>query len=171
MSRGDELMLIAVSAAAIGALIWLAILAATRATRLDRLNVRVEQARTALIAALDRRAVVARAIAAACPAEPCAEPLSAAAHAAEGAEPAAREAAENRLSEALSRCDAAAPPAALVAELADAQARVTIARRFYNDSVRDTRTLGGRRMVRLLRLGGHAGLPEFFEISERATLD
>ncbi len=171
MSRGDELMLIALIAVAVGALIWLSILAATRATRLNRLNVRVDLARASLVAALDRRAVVARAIAAACPEQACASALSRAADVAEGAAPADREVAENQLSAVLSQLDPAAPPPGLVAELADAQARVSIARRFYNDSVRDARTLGGRRMVRLLRLGGHAELPEFFEISERATLD
>ena len=44
-----------------------------------------------------------------------------------------------------------------------------MARRFYNDAVRDTRHLGERRVVRLLRLGGHAVLPEYFEITERVT--
>ena len=42
-----------------------------------------------------------------------------------------------------------------------------IARRFYNDAVRDTRSLGERRLVRRLHLGGTAPLPQFFEIIER----
>src|SRR5690606_13053716 len=57
----------------------------------------------------------------------------------------------------------------LVAELADAEARVLIARRFHNDAVRDTLALRTRRPVRLLRLGGTAPLPTYFEITERAT--
>ena len=71
----------------------------------------------------------------------------------------------------LAQTDPESRPAALTAELADAQARVSIARRFYNDSVSDARTLGERRMVRILRLGGHAELPEYFEISERVSQD
>ncbi|KJR08958.1 NUDIX hydrolase, partial [Gordonia sihwensis] len=58
---------IVVGAIAGAALLWLAILAATRATRLDRLNVRVDLAYEALVAALERRAVVARAIASTAP--------------------------------------------------------------------------------------------------------
>lgn len=156
---------------AVAALIWLIILSATRATRLNRLNVRVDLARAALTAALERRAVVARAIASACPDRTLTAALAAAADTAENSEFASREVAENRLSTVLAQVDPAEQPVGLIAELADAQARVTIARRFYNDSVRDARTLGARRMVRLLRLGGHSSLPEYFEISERVMPD
>ncbi len=55
---------------------------------------------------------------------------------------------------------------ALVAELADAEARVLLARRFHNDAVRDTLALRERRAVRMLRLGGTAALPTYFEIVE-----
>lgn len=41
-----------------------------------------------------------------------------------------------------------------------------IARRFYNDAVRDTRTLRARRMPRLLHLAGHRALPQFFDIDD-----
>lgn len=153
------------------ALIWLAILAATRATRLHRLNIRVDLARASLLASLDRRAVVARAIAASYPDARVAAALTSAADAAEDADPGDREPAENRLATVLAQTDPEVRPTALTAELADAQARVSFARRFYNDSVRDARTLGGRAMVRILRLGGHATLPEYFEISERVTQD
>ena len=57
---------------------------------------------------------------------------------------------------------------ALVAELADAEARVLLARRFHNDAVRDTLALRERPAVRILRLGGTAALPTYFEIAERA---
>ncbi|MGB3482049.1 MAG: NUDIX domain-containing protein, partial [Mycobacterium sp.] len=57
-------------------------------------------------------------------------------------------------------------PAALVAELADAEARVLLARRFHNDAVRDTLALRERPVVRWLHLGGHAPLPTYFEITE-----
>ena len=80
----------------------------------------------------------------------------------------AREAAENELSAELALVDPASLPLALVAELADAEARVLLARRFHNDAVRDTLALRERPAVRLLRLGGTAALPTYFEIAERA---
>ncbi|AUH69134.1 NUDIX hydrolase [Gordonia sp. PS3] len=160
---------IVVGAIAGAALLWLAILAATRATRLDRLNVRVDLAYEALVAALERRAVVARAIASTAPDGEGARDLAAAATDAEAAPRQEREAAENRLSVALAGVADTDRPPVLVAELADAQTRVTMARRFYNDAVRDARALGGRRMVRWLRLGGHSRLPEYFEITERVS--
>ncbi|HXO12370.1 MAG TPA: NUDIX domain-containing protein, partial [Mycobacterium sp.] len=53
-------------------------------------------------------------------------------------------------------------------ELADAEARVVLARRFHNDAVRDTLALRERRLVRWFRLAGTAALPSYFEIAERA---
>ncbi len=94
--------------------------------------------------------------------------LAALADAAERAPRAGREAAENELSAALAMVDPSAIPVALVAELADAEARVLLARRFHNDAVRDTLALRERRPVRWLRLGGTAPLPSYFEIAERA---
>ena len=47
--------------------------------------------------------------------------------------------------------------AALVAELADAEARVLLARRFHNDAVRDTLALRERRPVRLAAAGRDRG--------------
>ncbi|EGD56028.1 hypothetical protein [Gordonia neofelifaecis] len=164
-----EIAWIVVGAVAGAALIWLGILAATRATRLDRLNVRVDLAYESLVAGLERRAVVARAIAATDPDSTGMRDLADAATAAEAASREDREAAENRLSVALAAVASDDRPKALVAELADAQTRVTMGRRFYNDAVRDARALGGRRMVRWLRLGGHSRLPEYFEITERVS--
>ena len=86
--------------------------------------------------------------------------------AAERAPRSGRETAENELSGALARVDPAALPLALVAELADAEARVLLARRFHNDAVRDTLALRERPAVRVLRLGGTAALPTYFEIAE-----
>ena len=63
--------------------------------------------------------------------------------------------------------DPASLPAGLIAELADAEARVVLARRFHNDAVRDTLALRERFLVRTLRLGGTATLPSYFEIVER----
>ncbi len=137
------------------------------ANRLDRLHVRYDLSWQALDGALARRAVVARAVATdAYGVGPDGSRLAALADAAERAPRQAREAAENELSAALARVDPASLPRALVAELADAEARVLLARRFHNDAVRDTLALRERPAVRLLRLGGTAPLPTYFEIAE-----
>ena len=144
------------------------------ADRLDRLHVRYDLSWQALDGALARRAVVARAVAAnvfggASQADAAAaRHLAALADAAERAPRQAREACENQLSVALATIDPASLPAGLIAELADAEARVLLARRFHNDAVRDTLALRERSLVRVLRLGGTAALPSYFEIAERA---
>lgn len=139
------------------------------ANRLDRLHVRYDLSWQALDSALARRAVVARAVAAnAYGGAPAGKRLAALADAAERAPRHAREACENELSVALAMVDPAGLPSALVAELADAEARVLLARRFHNDAVRDTLALGERPLVRLMRLGGTAPLPTYFEIAERS---
>ncbi|MGV0717883.1 NUDIX domain-containing protein [Mycolicibacterium sp. XJ662] len=139
------------------------------ANRLDRLHVRYDLSWQSLDSALARRAVVARAVAAdAYGGGPQGKRLAALADAAERAPRSSREAAENELSAALAMVDPASLPVALVAELADAEARVLLARRFHNDAVRDTLALRERPAVRALRLGGTAALPTYFEIAERA---
>ncbi len=140
------------------------------ANRLDRLHVRYDLSWQALDGALARRAVVARALESSAVGIGASggKRLAALADAAERAPRPEREASENELSAALAMVDPAALPSALVAELADAEARVLLARRFHNDAVRDTRALGERPLVRLLRLGGTAPLPEYFEIAERS---
>ncbi len=95
------------------------------AHRLDRLHVRYDLSWQALDGALARRAVVARAVAVdAYGAGPEGRRLKALADTAEQAPRSAREAAENELSAALALVDPASLPVALVAELADAEARV-----------------------------------------------
>jgi 8-oxo-dGTP pyrophosphatase MutT (NUDIX family) len=134
------------------------------------LHVRYDLSWQALDAALGRRAVVARAVAANAfggPADAQARQLVARADAAEAAPRRAREACENELSAALALVDPAAGPAGLIAELADAEARVVLARRFHNDAVRDTLALRERRLVRWFRLAGTAALPTYFEIAEQ----
>jgi 8-oxo-dGTP pyrophosphatase MutT (NUDIX family) len=74
------------------------------------------------------------------------------------------------LSAALATVDPASLPPAMVAELADAEARVLLARRFHNDAVRDTQALQERPLVRLLHLSGTAEIPTYFEIVERADV-
>ncbi|MFQ6397197.1 NUDIX hydrolase [Nocardia sp. KC 131] len=164
------LALIAAVVIAIG--IW----AYSTANRLDRLHVRSDQSWLALDSALARRAVVARSIAIGM-AGPTSDPasgdraklLATLADRAERAGRADRETVENQLSAALSAIDIAQLRPQQVAELADAEARVLIARRFHNDAVRDTLSLRTRRPVRILHLGGLAPLPTYFEITERAT--
>jgi 8-oxo-dGTP pyrophosphatase MutT (NUDIX family) len=157
-----------------GILVLLAVLAAVgvwalrTAQRLDRLNVRYDLSWQALDSALARRAVVARAVAIdAHGGSAQGRRLAALADVAERADRPARENAENELSTALAMVDPASLPAGLVAELADAEARLMLARRFHNDAVRDTLALAERRLVRALRLGGTASLPSYFEIVER----
>jgi 8-oxo-dGTP pyrophosphatase MutT (NUDIX family) len=131
------------------------------ANRLDRLHIRTDAAWAALDAALARRAVVARTVAAAGDGS-----LREIADHAEHAPRADREAAENELSRELAAVERARLPLALVAELADAEQRMVIARRVYNDAVRDVLTQRRRRMVRWLKLAGNAPQPEYFEIAE-----
>ncbi|RZQ65541.1 NUDIX hydrolase [Amycolatopsis suaedae] len=132
------------------------------ANRLDRLHVRTDAGWAALDAALARRAVVTRAVAAV----GGVPGLRAVAERAEGAPRGEREAAENELSLLLAGVDRAALPAALAEELNDAEHRVVIARRVHNDAVRDTLSLRRRRRVRYFRLAGTAPHPEYFEIAE-----
>jgi len=153
------------------ALLLVGLWAFQTANRLDRLHVRYDLSWQALDGLLARRAVVARAVAVdAYGGGPDGKRLAARADAAERAPRTAREAAENELSAALALVDPASLPVALVAELADAEARVLLARRFHNDAVRDTLALRERPAVRILRLGGTAALPTYFEIAERAEV-
>ena len=141
------------------------------ANRLDRLHVRFDLSWQALDAALARRAVVARAVAANAfggHSDAAARELVVRADAAESAPRQARERCENKLAAALVMIDPASVPTGVIAELADAEARVMLARRFHNDAVRDTLALRERRLVRLFRLAGTAKLPSYFEIAERS---
>jgi 8-oxo-dGTP pyrophosphatase MutT (NUDIX family) len=142
------------------------------ASRLNRLHVRYDLSWQALDGALGRRAVVARAVATdAYGRTPPGKQLAALAAAAERAPRSGREAAENELSAALAQVDPASLPVALVAEAADAEARVLLARRFHNDAVRDTLALRERPLVRWFHLGGTAAMPTYFEIAELAAQD
>lgn len=171
-SATTVLVLALVAAIVVATGVW----AYSTANRLDRLHVRSDQSWQALDAALARRAVVARSVAMAI-AGPVSDPalieqgrrLAALADRAERVDRADREVVENQLSTALSGIDIGLLRPQLVAELADAEARVLIARRFHNDAVRDTLALRTRRPVRLLHLGGTAPLPTYFEITERVT--
>jgi 8-oxo-dGTP pyrophosphatase MutT (NUDIX family) len=140
------------------------------ASRLDRLHVRTDAAWSGLDAALARRAVVTRTIAAAGPIDAVdtetAKALRDAADRAELADRSDREAAENELSALLGALDPNDLPVGLAEELVEATHRVMLARRVHNDAVRDTLALRARRLVRWLRLAGTAPHPHYFEIAE-----
>ncbi len=142
------------------------------ATRLDRLHVRTDAAWAALDAALRHRGRVVSALDGArngggalrCVADAA---LSAGTQVAlRAGEHASREEVENELGRALALLDRTALEPACARRLADAEQRVVIARRVYNDAVRDTLALRSHRRVRWLRLAGTAPLPRYFEIAE-----
>jgi 8-oxo-dGTP pyrophosphatase MutT (NUDIX family) len=162
--------LIALGLLLVVAIVGLGAWALQTASRLNRLHVRSDLSWQALDGALGRRSVVARVVATdAYGRTPAGKQLATLADAAERAPRATREAAENELSAALALVDPASLPLALVAEMADAEARVLLARRFHNDAVRDTLALRERPLVRWLHLGGTAAMPNYFEIAEVAA--
>lgn len=129
------------------------LVAASRVRRLDRLHRRLDAARTALDAALLRRAASA-----------------ARAGVEHGAVTsgtwAERERAANALGRSLALLDRGALADEVRAELADAEQMLALARRVHNDAVRDTLGLRSRWMVRRLHLAGHAPVPRYFEIAD-----
>jgi hypothetical protein len=140
-------------------------------TRLDRLHARVDAAQAALDAQLVRRAAALLHVAESSVGvlhDTERARLEQASEEALNASLDDREAAENAVGRALA--DLAGQHADLapsaVEELREAGTRVLIARRFYNDAVRDTRTLRGRRMPRVLHLAGRRDLPQFFDIDD-----
>ncbi|MDL4777294.1 MULTISPECIES: hypothetical protein [Thermomonosporaceae] len=167
----------------IDVLFWVAVafLAAVyvswRATRLDRLHVRVETARAALDAALVRRAAAALELAASRLLDPATSlVLATAAHEARTADADNREFAESDLSRALravvdqpefaSTLEAKSDGQAVLEELSSASAKVAYARRFYNDAVAAARIARRKLLIRVLPLAGRAPLPGFFEIDD-----
>ena len=152
---------------AVAVLLVIALFTVRAATRLDRLHVRTDAAWAALDGLLARRAVVVRTLAAAgCLPPAASDGLRTAADRALTVGPADREAAENELGGLLAMLDRESLKPGPAVELADAEQRWVIARRVYNDAVRDTRALRGRWGVRWLRLAGTAPRPRFFEIIE-----
>ncbi len=124
------------------------------AQRLNRLHIRTDAALAALQAALDRRVAVVAVLL------PEVRELAAAAE----ERPLAHGAIEERIARERDLSAALAPREGdLPAQLVDAEVRVQLAHRFYNEAVADTRALRLRPLVRALRLGGTAPLPEFFE--------
>ncbi|NHC46072.1 hypothetical protein [Motilibacter aurantiacus] len=146
------------------------------ATRLDRLHARVEGARAALDAQLVRRATATLELAASGLLDPASSVILAdAAHSASVATDESRELAESDLSRSLRAALGADAVEALreepggseaVRDLAAATMRVQLARRFHNEAVRATGVVRGKRVVRWLRLAGHAALPVTFEMDD-----
>ena len=140
-------------------------------TRLDRLHARVDAAQAALDAQLVRRAAallhVAESSAGVLRDDERAR-LEQVSETALNASLDDRETVENAVGRAM--VELAGQHADLapstVEELHEAGTRVLIARRFYNDAVRDTRTLRSRRMPRALHLAGRRDIPQFFDIDD-----
>jgi hypothetical protein len=152
----------------------LALLAWTTWTlvRLRRLETRVARARTTLEFQLQRRAGLAEELArqyAEALGEERAHRLALVAAEARTTALGDREAAENALGRELRELPADLPgvPSAVQADLAGTSTRVALARRFYNDAVRDTQALRYRRFPRMLRLHARHPMPRFFDIDDR----
>jgi hypothetical protein len=145
-------------------------------TRLDRLHARVDAAQAALDAQLVRRAAALLHVAEAADsgvAEHRRAYYETVAGAALNVDAAERHGVENAVGRALTELAASTPAVRedAAAELREAAARVLIARRFYNDAVRDTRTLRARRMPRMLHLAGRRAMPQFFDIDDTLPVD
>lgn len=157
----DLLAVILIALAVVLMSIWIS----WTTTRLDRLANRVDAARASLDAQLVRRSAALQAFLDSSPGLPGADRMRALALAALEADDAERESAENDLGREL----AALPDggdAARRQDLAEASVRVVLARRFYNDAVRDTHSLRGSRLSRMLRLSGGRPAPTYFEIAD-----
>jgi hypothetical protein len=154
------------------------VLCVLRARRLDRLHRRTDAARAGLADALERRGQVALRVAdgaggavgvrraAGDALTACRAGLRAA-----GADLEPCEVAENTLTRRLAAVDRRALPGGLAGELLDAEQLTLLARRVYNDAVRDTLDLRSRRLVRWLRLAGTAPAPAYFEIADPQRRD
>ena len=165
--------------------LFLGVYVSWRAGRLDRMHTRLEAARAALDVTLVRRSSVALELASSGFLDPATSMLlAAAAHEARGSgeseqgqiDLAQIELAQSNLSRALRaaftqpgvRASLASQDSAadLLAELEAAAHQVLVARKFYNTAVAVTRDARRKPLVRILRLAGTAGLPEFFEMDD-----
>jgi hypothetical protein len=149
------------------------------AGRVDRMHGRVETARATLDAQLQRRSGIAIELAGAGVLDPASAVLVAdSAHRARAAPESAQEVAESDLTKSLVAAFGDPDEVAelrgdvvdgnLVDELAAASKRVQLARRFHNDAVRAARSLRSHRLVRWLRLAGHAPMPQAIDFDDTA---
>jgi hypothetical protein len=163
-----DVWLLAAAAVVVVLLAW----AGWTLSRLRRLRGRVAHAWTALDTQLQRRAGLAEELARNHPGalgDGRAARLAEAAAEARAPKAGDREAAENALGAELRElpADLAGVPTALRTDLTGTTTRVALARRFYNDAVRDTHALRRRRLTRLLRVHAAHPLPRFFDIDVR----
>ena len=142
------------------------------ARRLDRLHARIDAAGAALDAQLRKRCVAATLLSEELP-EPSALRVTGAVLATLEVHGLAhdREVAENLLSRELARLADERPavflaPSATAVDVHDDALRASIARRFYNDTVRDALVVRDRRTVRWLGLAGRAPHPAYFEMDD-----
>jgi hypothetical protein len=144
------------------------------AKRLDRLHRRIDAASTALESQLRRRAA---AVADLLDADELSTSVAAKLRDAVAATASAtelsheREVVENALSRVLANLAERDPkvflsPSPAAADVHDEALRATIARRFYNDTVRDALVVRDKRVVRWLGLAGHAPHPAYFEMDD-----
>ena len=154
------------------------------AARLDRLHTRVEGALSVLDAQLVRRAEATLELANCGALDPASALILAGAATdsleADTTDQRSREAIESDLTQALElalgnealrglRADEAVG-APVLGRVAAANQRVQLARRFLNDAVTDVRRVRRKPGVRLLRLAGHAELPQTFEIDDELPM-
>jgi len=170
--------------AAIAMVVLIAWYVSYGAARLDRLHARVEGALSVLDAQLVRRAEATLELAN-CGALDAASALILAGAAADSLEAdntdqPSREAIESDLTQALEvalgeealrhlNVDKAVGTPVLH-RVAAANQRVQLARRFLNDAVTDVHRVRRKPGVRLLRLAGHAELPQTFEIDDELPM-
>jgi hypothetical protein len=146
-------------------------------TRLDRLHARVDAAQATMDAQLVRRAAALLQVAESSdnglPGDTRTAYQQIATRALGTADAdSERQQVENAVGRAVAELAARPEPlrADAAAELQEAAARVLIARRFYNDAVRDTRALRARRMPRVFRLAGRREMPQFFDIDDTVPI-
>ena len=177
---------------AVAVVLFLGVYVSWRAGRLDRMHTRLEAARAALDVTLVQRSSVALELASSGFLDPATSLLLAgAAHEARGhgsaykglayTDLAATELAQSNLSRALraafaqpgfrASLDAQDGAAEMLAELEAAAHQVLVARKFYNTAVAITRDARRKPLVRVLRLAGHAELPEFFEMDDSLVVE
>jgi len=142
------------------------------AGRLDRMHLRVEAARSSLVAQLQHRASAATELAIGGVGDPASSVLLlAAARSARESEDlpdADRWLAESELTAILLALEL--PPATeepLVGELSDAARNAALARRIHNDVAATTTRLHRRRRVRWFHLAGHAKAPAMIDFDDR----
>ena len=177
---------------AVAVVLFLGVYVSWRAGRLDRMHTRLEAARAALDVTLVQRSSVALELASSGFLDPATSLLLAgAAHEARGhgsaykglayTDLAETEQAQSNLSRALraafaqpgfrTSLDGQDGAAEMLAELEAAAHQVLVARKFYNTAVAITRDARRKPLVRVLRLAGHAELPEFFEMDDSLVVE